>query len=167
MFAPALSAFCPLTSTWPARINARAFSRESVRPRSTTRTSRRLRVSGTPMHDEIRDLAQALSAFVERPQSQVRGQALFFGHLAGPLQAVDRGKRDFVLFGVLSRSFSEGFGRLLHIQNVVDNLKRQADVFPVTGQCAELVVIGARINSAHTQAGAEQGTGLGTMNGFE
>src|SRR6516165_2499556 len=67
--APAFSARLPSTLTSPARIIACAFWRDSAIPRSTTRTSSRLRVDltvmtrsllGSPEHEEFRDGSQSL-----------------------------------------------------------------------------------------------------------
>ena len=101
---------------------------------------------GTPVHDEVGQLAQAFRAFVERPQRQVRGQPFFFGHLARPLQTIDRRKRDLVLLRVFAGGFAQRFGRLLHVQHVVDNLKRQSHVFAEAGQRVQLIVVGARVD---------------------
>ena len=68
------------------------------------------------------------------------GQALALGHLARPLQTIDRRERDLLLLGVLARGFPERFGRLLDVQHVVDDLKRQADMLAIAGQRAQLFI---------------------------
>ena len=63
--------------------------------------------------------------------AQVRAghQALLLRHFARPLDSIDGGKRDFLLLRVLARGLAQRFGRLLHVEHVVDDLKRQADMF--------------------------------------
>ena len=53
-------------------------------------------------------------------------------------QAVHRGKRDLLLLRVLAGRFAERFGGLLHVEHVVDDLERQADVLAEAGQRGEL-----------------------------
>ena len=70
------------------------------------------------------------------------------------------GKRDFLLLRILARRLAERFRRLLHVENIVDNLKREADMLAEARQRVELLRIRARINRAHADAGAQQRSGL-------
>ena len=97
----------------------------------------------------------------------MRGQTFLFGHGARTLQAVNRGKRDFLLLGVLAGGFPESFGRLLDVEHVIHNLERQADMLAEAGERGELGIVGARVNRAHAHAGAQQRSGFGAVNGFE
>src|SRR5438445_468506 len=108
-------------------MSARAFSRESVKPRSTTRTSKRCLpfIVGAelrfPADDEIGQFAQARTALAKRLQGAMRGEPLMFGHLARALESVNCWESNFFLLRVLARSLAERLGRLLDVEHVVDD----------------------------------------------
>src|SRR5690348_14981711 len=93
--------------------------------------------------------------------------ALALGHAPRFVESVDRGKRDLVLLRVFTRGLAERFARLLDVQNVVHDLKRQAHVLAVAGQGIELSLVRARVDRSHPHTGPEQSTGLGAVDGFE
>jgi hypothetical protein len=86
------------------------------------------------MHDVVRQLVQARGAFAERRQHLVRPRALLFRHAVRSLQPVNRRKRDLVLGRILAGRLAQRRGGLLHVQNVVHNLKRQPDMLAVAGE---------------------------------
>ena len=65
-------------------------------------------------------------AFAERFEDSVSALAFRFRHGAGSLKTVDCGEGDLLLLRVFARRLAERCGRLLHIENVVDNLEREA-----------------------------------------
>ena len=56
------------------------------------------------------------------------------GHAPRFLDAVDRRERDLVLLRVFARRLAQRFGGFLHVQDVVHDLKCQADVLAVAGE---------------------------------
>src|SRR4051794_30346030 len=89
--------------------------------------------------------------------------ALFLRHAARLIQTIDRRKRDFPLGLVLTRRLAQSLGRLLNIENVVDNLKRQPGVLPVARNGGNLSFGAARTDRPHAHAGAQQSTRLRAM----
>ena len=110
---------------------------------------------------------EALRARAERGQSVVCQAAFELGHAAGFHDAVDRGEGDLVLLGVLAGGFAEGGGRFFNVQDVVDDLEGEAYVVAVARERVELGGGSARANGPEAQAGAQQGAGLGAVDGFE
>ena len=72
-----------------------------------------------------------------------------------------------MLLGIFARGLAERFARFLDVQNVVHDLKRQADVLAVARNGIELLFVGARVDRPHAHAGPQQRAGLGAMDGFE
>ena len=93
--------------------------------------------------------------------------ALGRGHAARFREAVDSREGDLVLLGVLARGLAQGFGGLLHVQNVIDDLESQAHVLSVAGKRVVLLGSGAGVDGAEAQAGAQQGAGLRAVDGLE
>ena len=58
-------------------------------------------------------------------------QAFGSRHLPRSIHAIDGRERDLLLLRILARGLAQRLGRLLYIQNVIDNLKRQPDMFAV------------------------------------
>src|SRR5580765_6187088 len=117
--------------TWPARIKARARSRDGARPRSTRTTSSRVLVTATestlPRHDPVGDSAQ-----------QAVGQPGVFERRVRPLQAVGRERAGAVEAeqrrvgrfrggGVLARRLAERRRITFDIEDVIDDLEGEAD----------------------------------------
>src|SRR5580765_3465837 len=93
--------------------------------------------------------------------------AFLFGHAARLRQTVNGGKGDLVLLRVLAGGLPKRLGRLFNIENVVDYLERQSDVFAVTGKRGIPGRVGDGVNRAQPETRAEQGASLGAMNSFE
>ena len=128
-------------------ISACAFSRDSARPRSTSSRSQARCLAALMTCDARSGRPARADAPARSPNgastSWARG-AFLLRHAARGLQAVDRRERDLVLRRVLARGLAERFGGFLHVQNVVHDLKRQADVLAVAGERGVLLVAGAR-----------------------
>src|SRR5215203_5698419 len=123
---PALAAPWPSTSTCPARISARAFSRDSTRPFSTRSVSRRcLRF---PVNDPARDVGEARVEEAGAIECLVGVTATLAGKLARPIEAEERGIGRLTGGAVLAGGLAERGRRTLFIQDVVDNLKSETDL---------------------------------------
>src|SRR5262252_6113915 len=113
--APAFSARLPSTLTSPARIMACAFWRDSAKPRSTTKTSSRLRVDltlitrslGSAEHQEFRDRSQPLGFFAVQLEfaNGFRGQIV--RNLVRSLQPKNRWVSGLLLHDIFSGSLSQ------------------------------------------------------------
>ena len=106
-------------------------------------------------------------AVPEKTERLVRQFAFLLGHGARRGESVDRGESDLLLLRVFARCFAERFGRFLHVQDVVHNLKSQADVLPVAGERGVLALVGAGIEGPDAQAAAQERAGFGAVDGFE
>src|SRR5690348_9613053 len=97
----------------------------------------------------------------------MRERAFLFRHGARGPQPRDRGKRELLLLGVLTGCLAESRRRLLHIQDVVDDLEGQADVLAITRQSGILPFAGTGVDSTEAKTGAEQRSRLGAVDGLE
>ena len=77
-------------------------------------------------------------AFAERRQHLVGARAFLLRPCGAILQAVDRREGDLVLRRVFAGGLAQRLGGFFHVQNVVDNLKRQADVLAVAGERGDI-----------------------------
>src|SRR5581483_2132454 len=98
--------------------------------------------------DEIGELAQAIGAIVERLQRGVGADALLLRHFMRAREAIDSRKGDLVLLRVFAGGFAEMLGGLLDVEDVVDDLKREADGLAVFRQRAQLRVVGTGVDAA-------------------
>src|SRR5712672_1076824 len=174
---PALSARTPSTETSPARIMACALGRESARPRSTTKASRRLGVDFVRICNEHRLSATKYEVLCDGAQATggvavgrefhdgLGGEVV--GDFVGALQSVDRGISGFLLGDVLARSLAEGCGGFFHVEDVVGDLEGPADGFAEAPEAGD--IIGWRTGAERTGGyrGANQGGGLRAVNIFE
>src|ERR1700683_168770 len=69
----------------------------------------------------------------------------------------------FLRSGIFARSFAELLGGLSYVENVVDNLKRQADRLSKRSQLFCFAILRSGIKAAADQARRDQGGGLGAM----
>ena len=83
------------------------------------------------MYDEIGNFMQPPRAVSERLERRMSFQAFFGRHGARSFEAIHRRERDLPLRGILTRRLPQSLRRLFHVQNVVDNLKREAYVLAV------------------------------------
>ena len=95
------------------------------------------------MDDQVGELVQALRARAERVQGVVRPAALNFGHAPRFADAVYRRESDLVLLSVFAGGLAQRLGGLLDVEDVVHNLKSQADVLPIAGERFVLERLGA------------------------
>src|SRR5260370_42424590 len=119
------------------------------------------------MHDQIRQLVQPRRAIAEPLEHLVGAIALLLRHSPRSIETVDRGERDLSLLRILARSLTQRLGRLFDIENVVDDLKREAHVLTVAGERGVVLVARARIDRAEPETGPQEGAGLGAVNGLE
>jgi hypothetical protein len=77
----------------------------------------------------------------------------FFGHLTRSLHAIHGRESNLLLLSIFARGLAKSLRRLLHVQHVVDNLKRQAGMFAEVRKRTQLLVVAAGIDAAHPQAG--------------
>ena len=73
-------------------------------------------------------------------------------------------QKNLVLFGILAGGLAKLFGGLLHVQQIVHDLKRQPHRLSVTGQGFVLLVGSTGAQGAHAKTGPKQSPGLGSMN---
>ena len=111
-----------------------AIRRGRARPAADRCAAWRRFFMRAPLDDQIGDLAQPVARGRQRCRRRDAPHSLLLGHLARPLESVNRRERDLALLGVLAGGLAESFGRLLHVENVVDDLKRQPDMFAIAGQ---------------------------------
>jgi hypothetical protein len=83
------------------------------------------------MHNKIRNLAQAFRAVIEDTQGDMSREALIVRHFARSGESVNGGKGDFLLGLVLPGRLSESLGRLFDIEDIVNDLERQSNVFSI------------------------------------
>ena len=83
-------------------------------------------------------------ARAEWGQGFVGAEALDAGHAPRFRDAVDRGEGDLVLLSVFAGGLAERGGGFLHVQDVVHDLKGQADMLAVAGERLVMRVAGAR-----------------------
>src|SRR4051812_28054363 len=100
------------------------------------------------MHDEVGELVKANRAISKWLQNGVRACAFLFRHAARFGETVDRRKRNLVLLCVLARRLAERLGRFFDIENVVDNLEREADVLSKAGERGISGAVRARVDRA-------------------
>ena len=136
--APAFDTTCPSTITCPARISARARSRDGASARATRTRSRRAGFSafllttsaacGRPPSPHSRQPAVGEAALVERCLGSVQAVGR---HRARALESEERGVRRLVALCVFARSLAECGRFALDIKDVVDDLERQPDLLGV------------------------------------
>ncbi len=119
------------------------------------------------MDDEVGQLLQASGPAAEEPERGVRGRPLALSHAARFLDAVDRGKGDLVLGGVLAGGLAQRLGRFLDVEQIVHDLEGESYVLAITGKRVELRFRGARVDGADADAGPQQSAGLGAMDGLQ
>jgi hypothetical protein len=90
------------------------------------------------------------------------GQLL--GDLPGFLKSDDGGVGGFVSGGIFAGGFPQLLARLSDIQDVVDDLEREADVVTEVGEGAELGGCAIGAHAAEPDGAAEQGGGLAFVN---
>src|ERR1022692_4740463 len=108
------------------------------------------------MDDQIGQFVQVFGARAEWSKGFVGAPALGAGHAPRFFEAIDGWEGDLVLLGVFARGLAERFGGFLHVEDVVHDLKGQADVLAVAGERLVVRVAGARADGAQAQAGAHQ-----------
>src|SRR5260370_35043548 len=77
------------------------------------------------------------------------------GHLVRALETMNGGIRGLLLRSVFSGSFSEGGGRFFDIENVVGDLKKQAEGFAKSTQAGNVFCRGTRAQSAGSYGRAD------------
>src|SRR5436190_3226388 len=168
--APAFDTPRPSTVTWPARIRARARSRDGASPRSTSATSRRffagtrLILAGDDPVDDGREMA------VDEPgpgQRAPRARRAVGGHLPRSIEAEERGIGRLRAGGVLARRLAELRGAAFHVEDVVDDLKTEAEIVRVLMDGGEERLIGAGHDGAADRRGANERAGLLRMHRAE
>ena len=148
---------CPPTSTFPARISARAFSRDSTRPaRDEQRVQAHPAGHVAPLDDPARDAARW-----ESPQRAANGSASRRAarHTAARAGATVRGRRERHRWVCRRRRpcplFFPSVGRRArHVQHVVHDLKREADLARHSDPCASSVSSFAPAMTAPAGTGA-------------
>src|ERR1035438_5755103 len=100
------------------------------------------------MDDQIGQFVQVFGARAEWSKGFVGAPALGAGHAPRFFEAIDGWEGDLVLLGVFARGLAERFGGFLHIEDVVHDLKGQADVLAVAGERLVVRVAGARADGA-------------------
>src|SRR5579871_1244422 len=115
---------------------------------------------GLPPHNQIGELMQPHRTRPKGLEHLVSTLTFLLRHPPGSVQTIHRRKRDLMLLCVFTRSLSEHFRRLLHVQNVVDNLERQPDVLAVARNGGVLLVRRAGKDGAQAQAGSQERTSL-------
>src|ERR1700722_9056456 len=162
--APALSALTPLTRTWPPSSNAWARCREGASPRWTINTSRRsfgdlfffrggsllegcrdivAEGSRTPYDQKLTDLPQPPAALtVDIELAQCLGFK-FSGNRARFLYSIERRISGLLLRLIFSRSLAEGRRRFLYIQQIVNHLKRPANMLAESLQTRDVALVGS------------------------
>ena len=121
-----------------------------------------------PSDDITGQVTERGSPFIEILQVFQGFMQQVLGHSASGLEA-DQGRVGGFVQGLIgSLRFSKGFGIALHIQNVVLNLKCQANALGVVIKFFQ----GCRLNIRLTQgtklhAGADQGAGFMDMHTFQ
>src|SRR5882672_6164509 len=137
---PAFVCGWPSTLTCPARISARARSREGASPFSTTSWSRRTRTfcnlesthhrGLTPLvralHDPAADLQEARVRQPGRRERRRRALEALARHPLRRVEAIESGIRRLAGRRVLAGRLPELRRCSFHVQHVVDNLKREA-----------------------------------------
>src|ERR1039458_3808125 len=115
------------------------------------------------MDDQIGQFVQVFGARAEWSKGFVGAPALgaghaprffggsmspFAGHAPRFFEAIDGWEGDIVLLGVFARGLAERFGGYLPVEDVVHDLKGQADVLAVAGERLVVRVAGARADGA-------------------
>src|SRR5882762_9353479 len=137
---PAFVCGWPSTLTWPARISARARSREEASPFSTTSSSRRTRTFCNlksprdsdslirAVDDPAADLQEARVRQLGRRERRRRALEALARHPLRRVEAIERGIRRLAGRRVLAGRLSELRRCPFNVQHVVDNLKRKAEL---------------------------------------
>jgi hypothetical protein len=73
---------------------------------------------------------EASRALAERSESFMGTPQFVFRHGVRSLEAIHRGERDLSLLGVLTGGFSERFGGLLDVEQIIDDLKARPTCSP-------------------------------------
>src|SRR5437867_5896776 len=68
---------------------------------------------------------------------------------------------------ILARSFPQSFARFGHIEDVIDDLKRQADAAAIVTERVQLPVTRPRDQGAAARGGCEQRARFGAVNEFQ
>src|SRR5207237_8672173 len=111
----------------------------SIRPGPDRPASRRAGPSsGLSADDQVREITQSLRTRAEGFECGVRLLQFGFGHALRFGQAVDGGKGDLLLLGILASGLAEGFRRLFDVEYIVEHLEWQPDVLAVRGESGEL-----------------------------
>ena len=105
--------------------------------------------------------------FPERIQRRTRspGQSVCFR--AALFQSEYRGVGRFLRGDIFASALAEFFGRLRHVEYVVDDLECEADALAEGGERLELRGRGVRAHRAEADAGGEQRGGLAAVDVFQ
>src|SRR5580704_18797657 len=151
---PGLSIRLPFTRTFPARSIACARSRDGARPRSTSRTSRRVfsifgdimgkrpkpRELRSPRYKKLSQLAQARGAFTVAIKFAESFRGQIRRNIARLQNSKERGISRFLLRLIFPSGLAQHGGRFLNVQDVVHHLKRPADIFAEASQTLHILV---------------------------
>ena len=143
---PAFAAPCPSTSTWPARISARAFSRDSTRPLLDEQRVEPLRLGASCKPQASTSLPQALKPYVLRSMIQLamsarressrparssaapRVRVTVGGERARSVEAEERRIGRLAGGASLPAVLPSVAADAFHVEDVVDDLEREPDL---------------------------------------
>ena len=117
------------------------------------------------MDDEVGDFDNRRALGPDDSGAVWARRALFLSHAARIIEAVNCREGDLALGGVFACRFAESFGRFLDVEDVVHDLKRQADVFAVIRERLYLRGVATGADSSHAYAGFEESTRLNRRGG--
>src|SRR5689334_5032775 len=163
--APAFETTSPFTRTWPARISARARSREAARPRCTTiassldftmaATLSLIPAAGNPGGDtgQVPGEPHRLERTERAPHAVGR-------HAARGVETVERRIGRLAGGGVLAGRLAEGLCRFLDVEDVVHDLEGEPELRGERLDRADLEIIRASHHGAGRRRRPNQSAGL-------
>src|SRR5215831_18240083 len=121
------------------------------------RTLRELRL---PLVNEVSDRSQQLSRSSDSSQS-IKGSAMHCDELGpGCFQSINRGIGGFPRTSVLARSFAEVLSGCGHIQQIVSNLKQQAETSGEFSDRSQLMFVSPGNHRPAARRGSNQRAGF-------
>src|SRR5579862_182180 len=118
-------------------------------------------------HEKMGEALQSRGALAEWIERLARFGDQGVGFAGGLLNSEQSGVSNFVGCEVFARRLTELFGRLRDVENVVGNLKGEADGAPEGPQRSNRFIVGAGVNAATHATRGDQRRSLGAVDIFE
>ncbi len=123
--------------------------------------------SGAALDEVFRDFAEARGALAEVSEFGGGFRRELAGDLMRAIEAIDSGIGGFLLSDVFAGGFAEGSGSFFDVENVVGDLKEEAEGFAEPAEASDVFVRRASAHCAGSDGSADECGSFGAMDVFE